>query len=146
MGRDNRYEMVFKYWFHFQNIFSHWFSLKSSCKILRQTCKRKISLDFNFFLVVQRNGLLHCLSFRWLRKFIIQIAYKIIIETQLNEIKVRLYPSKKNFFICFNDSPSTMMKNVFYFILKTLFVLKIFEFLSWLFGHVEKTAWLEGQG
>ena len=28
------------------------------------------------------------------------------------------------------------MKNAFYFILKALFVLKIFRFLSWLFGHV----------
>ena len=36
-----------------------------------------------------------------------------------------------------------MMKNDFYFILKALFVLKIFKFLSWLFGHIEKTAWLE---
>ena len=48
----------------------------------------------------------------------------------------------KKFFICFNDSPSKMMKNAFYFILKALFVLKIFKFSSWLFGHVEKTAWL----
>ena len=40
-------------------------------------------------------------------------------------------------FICFNVSPSKMMKNAFYFILKALFVLKIFKFLSWLFGHVE---------
>ena len=30
------------------------------------------------------------------------------------------------------------MKNTFYFILKALFVLKIFKFLSRLFGHVEK--------
>ena len=37
----------------------------------------------------------------------------------------------KNFIIiCFNDSPSKMMKNAFYFILKALFVLKIFKFLS----------------
>ena len=35
------------------------------------------------------------------------------------------------------------MKNAFYFILKALSVLKIFNFLSWLFGHVGKTAWLE---
>ena len=41
------------------------------------------------------------------------------------------------------ESPLKMMKNVFYLILKALFVLKIFKFLSWLFGHVEKTAWLE---
>ena len=31
-----------------------------------------------------------------------------------------------------------MMKNTFYFILKALFVLKIFKFLYSLFGHVEK--------
>ena len=33
-----------------------------------------------------------------------------------------------------------MMKNTFYFILKALFVLKIFKFLSWFFAHVEKAA------
>ena len=37
------------------------------------------------------------------------------------------------------------MKNTFYSILKALFVLKIFKFLSWLFGHIEKTASLEGK-
>ena len=31
-----------------------------------------------------------------------------------------------------------MMKNAFYFILKALFVLKIFKRLSWLFGRAEK--------
>ena len=30
------------------------------------------------------------------------------------------------------------MKNVFYFILKALFVLKMFKFLYWLLGHVAK--------
>ena len=45
--------------------------------------------------------------------------------------------------ICLIESPLKMMKNVFYFMLKALFVLKIFKFLSGLFGHVGKTAWLE---
>ena len=45
--------------------------------------------------------------------------------------------------ICFIESPLEMMENDFYFILKALFVLKIFKSLLWLFGHVEKTAWLE---
>ena len=49
----------------------------------------------------------------------------------------------KNFFICFNESPSKMMKNAFHYILQALFVLKILKFLSWLFGHAEKTASLE---
>ena len=30
-----------------------------------------------------------------------------------------------------------------FFTLKTLFVLNIFKFLSWLFGHAEKKVWLE---
>ena len=44
--------------------------------------------------------------------------------------KVALSPSKKNSFICFSYSLAKMMKNVFYFILKALFVLKIFKILS----------------
>ena len=36
--------------------------------------------------------------------------------------KVGFSPSKKNYFICFNESPLKMMKNTFYFILKALFV------------------------
>ena len=31
-----------------------------------------------------------------------------------------------------------MMKNTFYFMLKALFVIEIFTFLSWLFGYLEK--------
>ena len=57
-------------------------------------------------------------------------------------VKVGLSPSKI-FFICFNDSPVKMMKNDFDLLLKVLFVLKIFKFLSSHFGHVEKTAGLE---
>ena len=34
--------------------------------------------------------------------------------------------------------PFKNMKNAFYFTLKALVVLKIFKFLSWLFGHVLK--------
>ena len=45
---------------------------------------------------------------------------------------------KKIIFICFNDSPSKMLRNAFLFHLKSSFVLKMFEFLSWLFGHVGK--------
>ena len=50
---------------------------------------------------------------------------------------------KKNCFTCFNEKTLKMMKNAFYFILKAHFVLKIFRFLSRLFAHVGKTAWLE---
>ena len=62
------------------------------------------------------------------------------------ELKVGLSPSKIICVICFVESPFKMIKNVSYFNLKALFVLKIFKFLSWLFGQVEKTAWLERKG
>ena len=58
----------------------------------------------------------------------------------INSFKVELSPSKKICVICLIESPLEMMKNAFYFILKALFVLKIFKFLSRLFGHVGKTA------
>ena len=45
-----------------------------------------------------------------------------------------------------NWKPWKNMKNAFYFILKALFLLKIFKFLSWVFGHVEKTVWLGREG
>ena len=35
------------------------------------------------------------------------------------------------------------MKNAFHSILKALFVIKIFQFLSWIVGHVEKATWLD---
>ena len=41
------------------------------------------------------------------------------------------------------ESPWKMIKNAFYFILEALFVLDIFNFLSWLFGPAEKTAWFK---
>ena len=46
------------------------------------------------------------------------------------KLKPDSHLSKKIFIIRFNDSPPKMMKNAFYFILKALFVLKIFTFLS----------------
>ena len=45
-------------------------------------------------------------------------------------LKVGLSSSQKNCVICFIESPLKMMKNGFYFILKALFVLKIFKLLS----------------
>ena len=58
-------------------------------------------------------------------------------------LKVGLSPSKKFFYLLPWKPFLKKIKNRFYFILKALFVLKIFKFLSWLFGHVEKTTWLE---
>ena len=52
-----------------------------------------------------------------------------MISGEVKLIKVELSPSIKNSVILFIDSPVKMIKNAFYFILKALFVLKIFKFL-----------------
>ena len=59
------------------------------------------------------------------------------------DIKAGLSTSKKIWVVFLIESPLKMMKNAFYFILKALLVLKIFRFLSRLFGHLAKTASLE---
>ena len=52
------------------------------------------------------------------------------IKTKFYQLKSDSHLPKQNCVICFIESPLPMMKNAFYFILKTLFVLKIFKFLS----------------
>ena len=52
--------------------------------------------------------------------------------------KVGLSPLKKKYFTCFNESPLKIIKNGFYFVIKPLFALKIFKFLSLQFGNVGK--------
>ena len=59
---------------------------------------------------------------------------------QFTLLKVGLSPSKKICVICLIERPLKMMENAFYIILKALFVLKIFKFLSRLFGYVGETA------
>ena len=61
----------------------------------------------------------------------LMIIRKLVSQKMcLDHVKVRLSPLKKKIsFICFNESPLKMVKNAFYFILKGIFVLKIFKFL-----------------
>ena len=73
----------------------------------------------------------------------IPFSGKFSPKSQNCQFKVGCSPSKQKRVICFIESPLKMTKNAFCFILKALFVIKIFKFLSWLFGHLEKTAWLE---
>ena len=55
-------------------------------------------------------------------------------------MQVGLSPFKKISVICLIESPLKMMINVFYFVLKALFVHKILKLLSQHFGYVEETA------
>ena len=86
---------------------------------------------------------LSTISFYHLKQSVYLRFYRFCFQMKSFFFKVGLSPSEKNCVICFIESPLKMMKNAFYFILKALFVLKIFKILSWLFGQVEKMAWLE---
>ena len=68
--------------------------------------------------------------------WIVQIDYDKWFQLKL---KVGLSASGL-FFISCNESPLKMMKNAFYFMSKTLFVLEIFKFFFSLFGNAQKTA------
>ena len=69
-------------------------------------------------------------------KIIVRLGLRFYLTSDSHVPKIVL-------FICFNKSSVKIMKNALYFILKALFVLKIFKTLSWNFGHVEEMAWLE---
>ena len=58
------------------------------------------------------------------------ISTEVLIIDFTMQLKSDSHIPKNFFIICFSDSPSKMMKNAFYFILKALFILKVFKFLS----------------
>ena len=64
------------------------------------------------------------------------IRFQIRLDSN---IFVWLLPSKEVCFIWFNERPLKMRNNVFSFIVKSLFVLKISNFLFWLFWSYRKT-------
>ena len=76
------------------------------------SCSLETESTLHFFL--------HCQNYATLGR---------AIKTHLKNVKVGLPPSKKNCVICLIENPLKMIKNAFYFILKALFVLKIFKFL-----------------
>ena len=55
----------------------------------------------------------------------ISICHRLVLR-----LKSGSHHSKKKVFVCFNESPLKMMKNAFYFTLKGLYVLKIFDDLN----------------
>ena len=65
-----------------------------------------------------------------------------LIACNYTRLKSDPHLPKKRFYLL-QWKPFKNDENAFYFILKALFVLKIFKCLSWLFGHIEKTAWWE---
>ena len=96
---------------------------------------------------VQLNKIELCLKFSELNRLcsidfmlISQIISFMFVVSKMkcaqDGLKVGLSPSEK--IICISMKVLKNDKNIFYFMLKALFVPEIFTFLSWLFGYVEK--------
>ena len=129
-------------------IFDHFFKcfywvilqIKLKCEGLKETIEsfflfsdKKLNLAYELcnktFLLLR---LASIILFQDLNnRFLFSCFHRIKTENYVgSRIKVGFSPSKKNSVVCFIENPFKMMKNAFYFILKALFVLKIFQFLS----------------
>ena len=60
----------------------------------------------------------------------LSVSYDCGLPLYFETFKVGFSLSKKVTFVSFHESPLKMMKNAFYFMLKELFLLEIFTFLS----------------
>ena len=84
--------------------------------------------------------------------FLISLFSNILLShnDNINDLKYLCFSLliwfQKNHFICLNETLLKVMKSASYFILKAYFVLRIFNFLSWLFVHVVKMTWSERYG
>ena len=60
---------------------------------------------------------------------------KVSYQQHIFSEKLMSDSSKKIVLLCFNESSLKLKKNTFYYILKAIFILKIFIVLSHLFGQ-----------
>ena len=114
-----------------------------SCKTFWLQGRRaaRMGSDLNFFVLNHYNissDSVNLVKVIWLHEFHISRCCLTLNKAKELNLKSDTHPPKNFFIISFNDSSSKLMKNGFYFILKALFVLKIWKFLSWFFVHVKK--------
>ena len=120
-------------------VLSLWLRLCISQSATRYSCFHLFHV-FSLHRCTYLNLFVHSSESPSVVEFIVLTSLPRIMLFGVNTYKVGLSPSKKGYVICLIKSPLKMMKNAFYFILKALFVLKIFNFLSQLFCHVVKMA------
>ena len=72
--------------------------------------------------------------------FVSTVNFKIALTSESWNLTIQ-----KNLRYFLHWKPFKKAKKTFHFIFKALSILKVFKFLPWLFGHVEKIAWLERQ-
>ena len=106
------------------------------CEFL-STCKKWGHFTYSFW------------RYGWLKNTAIWLAEHILahvsVTNTFTNIGIKGALSGLRQFLT-TESPLKMMKNAFYFTSNALCVLKMFKFLSWIFGHDIKTAWLKRSG
>ena len=70
----------------------------------------------------------------------VMLTLQCLVSTNRSEILKGTLSGLRQFLA--TEIPLKLMKNTFYFTSEALFVLNIFNFLSWLFWSCNKTAWL----
>ena len=123
---------IVKHQYQVKDTMSNFFDKAIPCPTLRLWVGKFIGFEFT-----------HVLFWWTFLRSVKEINRFISKRTSNIYLKSDSHLPKKVCMICFIKSPLKLMKNAFYFISKALFVLKIFKFLSWLFGHVGRTVWLE---
>ena len=96
------------------------------CKTTRSICKKTIF--FSIFISTNMSDKMGCVRTCCTHHTGYAPASSNLLEKHV--LKSSSHFPKKKILICFDDSPPKMMKKAFNFILKALFVLKIFKFLK----------------
>ena len=87
---------------------------------------------------VFHKGLVFIVSFKHISHFVLVfLLLTLNMQLQAGNRHCGSWDLKAQSQFLATESRLKGMKNAFYFTVKTLFVLKIFHFLSWFFGHVE---------
>ena len=129
-------------------LFSCNLNIRPSCQTLSNTfemSRKRAALRCNDYRIELQSHSIYVKDFFmfnwpvWLKGWVfVYILSSCGFESRCSHLRSDSHLPKKIFIICFNDSPSKMMKDTFYFILKALFVLTVFKFLSWLFGLIRR--------
>ena len=92
-----------------------------------------------------KNGGIIPLSTLWYSVLLIFLHFlkTLHMTSYFQVMELNSHLQKKIEINCFNEHPLKMKQKAFYFISKALFICKIFKFLFWLYGHVEKKTLLE---
>ena len=114
-----QYSFIFPImYFPFRNVFK--FESSKKARVPKFSYFHKLFLDGGLYHIETKPSI--CSANQWAGFYMTWISV-------IKELKSDPHFPKKDI-ISFNDSPSKRTKNTFYFILKALFVLKIFKILS----------------